>query len=131
VIQRFTPKNLYLLSFIYLFLLISACTPSTDSNKGINHIILVWFKADTTPEEVAAIMQATQKLTQLPQVQSLQIGSAIASERKIVDDSFSLGIYMYFANQQDMDSYLSHPQHLELVNTLIKPKLEKLLVYDF
>jgi hypothetical protein len=61
----------------------------------------------------------------------MSLGRAIASDRKIVDDSFDLGIHAVFANQQDMQTYLSHPEHIVFVNQFVKPKLEKLLVYDF
>ena len=128
--QRFFPNSIYFISLISL-LLFTACSPAINTDKGINHVILLWLKADTTPTDIEAIIQATQQLQQIESIQAIHIGRAIPSTRKIVDDSFSLGIHMRFANQQSMQSYLSHPQHIKFVDTYIKPKLEKLLVYDF
>jgi hypothetical protein len=116
---------------IYTVLLFSviACTPSDRTT--INHVVLVWLKADTTPAEIDTIIAESQKLTSIDTIESLSIGTAIPSERKIVDDSFSFGMHMRFATQQDMQRYLSHPQHIKFVDTFVKPKLDKLLVYDF
>jgi len=116
---------------IYAVLLFSvfACSPSEKT--AINHIVLVWLKADTTPAEIDTIIAESQKLSSIDTIQSLTIGTAIPSERKIVDDSFSFGMHMRFATQQDMQRYLAHPQHIKFVDTFVKPKLDKLLVYDF
>lgn len=123
--------------FISIFLCFSliSCTnqPTPESNaKHINHIVLVWFKAGTSQAEVDSVIRETKKLEQyIPQIQSLSLGKAISSERKIVDDSFDLGISLTFKNQADMKVYLSHPKHIAFVKTYVKPKLAKLLVYDF
>ena len=119
-----------LMSLITL-LLLSACWQNTQDNTGINHIVLVWFKADTTPTELKAIINATRQLKDIEGIQSLSLGKAIKSERKIVDSSFSLGIHMRFKDKMAMQSYLNHPRHLEFLDTMVKPKLEKVVVYDF
>lgn len=119
---------------IYLVLLLSlfACGQSnTDNTASINHIVLVWLKADTSIAEINTIIEESKALKSIGGIQSLNIGTAIASERKIVDDSFSLGLHMRFANLKDMNHYLKHPRHVDFVDNFIKPKLEKILVYDF
>lgn len=93
---------------------------------------MVWFKAGTSQADIEKIMQETKQLKDdIPQIKSLNLGRAIPSNRKIVDDSFDLGIQLQFANQADMETYLTHPKHIAFVKTFVKPKLAKLLVYDF
>ena len=76
-------------------------------------------------------MEVKKLQNDIPEIQSLSLGRAISSERKIVDDSFDLGLRLEFANQNDMETYLTHPKHIAFVDTFVKPKLAKLLVYDF
>ncbi len=104
----------------------------TTHTQSINHVVLVWFKQGTTKADIDEVIQETNKLPALiPQVKTMSLGRAIASDRKMVDDSFDLGIYLTFASQQDMQAYLRHPKHVAFVNKFVKPRLAKLLVYDF
>jgi len=64
-------------------------------------------------------------------MEQLQIGRSLSSNRKIVDDSFDIGIYMRFNSVSDMNSYLKHPRHIELVDMHIKPNIDKIIIYDF
>ena len=120
--------------WIYMVLILSlvaCCDSKNPTSSAVNHVVLVWLKADTTTEEIETIISETQKLEKIGTIQSLSVGTAIPSERKIVDDSFDLGIQMRFATQQDMQTYLVDPQHVKFIDTFIKPKLQKILVYDF
>jgi hypothetical protein len=105
--------------------LAGAGTPS------VHHIVLVWLKADTAPEVREQIMAGSRALTDIGRIRDLQVGKAIPSERPIVDDSFSFGIYMRFDSVADMNAYLTDPRHVRFVDTQVKPYLEKLVVYDF
>jgi hypothetical protein len=105
--------------------LAGAGTPS------VQHIVLVWLKPDTAPEVREQIMAGSKALTDIGQIRDLRMGKAIPSERPIVDDSFSFGIYMRFDSVADMNAYLTDPKHVQFVDTQVKPHLEKLVVYDF
>lgn len=113
-----------------LLLLVTACAP-VQVREPVHHIVLVWLKADTAPEVRAQITEASKELRQIPGIRDLQVGTAIPSERPIVDDSFSLGLYMRFDSVADMNAYLTDPKHVEFVDTQVRPYLEKLVVYDF
>ena len=128
-----TVKSMLIVVLLCLSLISCVNQPAINSNvKPINHIVLVWFKAGVSQAEINEVIQETKTLKQyIPQIQSLSLGRAIPSDRKIVDDSFDLGIQLQFENQADMDAYLTHPKHITFVKTFIKPKLAKLLVYDF
>ena len=58
-------------------------------------------------------------------------GLSIKSDRPIVDDSFDLGIAMTFRSVDDMNQYLIDPRHTKFVDTWLKGRLDKMLVYDF
>jgi hypothetical protein len=107
-----------------------AC-PFARGTQPVQHIVLVWLKADTAPEVREQIIAGSKALDDIGQIRDLQVGKAIASERPIVDDSFSFGIYMRFDSAADMNTYLTDPRHVQFVDTQVKPYLEKLVVYDF
>jgi len=126
-------KMALIVSILCISLISCNHNPTVDATaRPINHIVLVWFKAGTSQTEIDEVIQETNKLKQhIPQIKSLSLGKAISSDRNIVDDSFDLGIRLEFANQVDMQSYLTHPRHVAFVKTFLNPKLDKLLVYDF
>ena len=93
----------------------------------VQHVVMVWLKDKT---QVELIKEKTLALKQIPQVKAIKLGSAITSERKIVDGSFDLGIIFEFDNAEDMKAYLVHPIHKEFVKNYVIGKVDKILVYD-
>jgi hypothetical protein len=118
------------LKLISLLLLVTACAPC-GVKPTVNHVVLVWLKAGTAPEVQQKIIEGSKELKSIGQIRELQVGTAIPSDRPIVDDSFSLGILMRFDSVEDMNAYLKDPRHVQFVDTQVKPYLQKLVVYDF
>ncbi len=128
-----TRKNL-----LITYLLIAAmsipglCNASETEAKIVTHVVIAWLKPEyRTAEFMHELLMANERLREIPQVQSLQFGNAIKSERKMVDDSFDIGNAMTFKSQQDMNDYLVHPIHIEFFETYIRGKVEKAIVFDF
>ena len=117
------------LTFICL-LLLAACAP-VQVAQPVQHIVLVWLKGDTSSETYQRIIEGSKALANIGHIRDLQVGKAIPSERPIVDDSFSFGIYMRFDSVVDMNAYLADPKHVQFVDTQVKPHLQKLVIYDF
>jgi hypothetical protein len=120
----------YKLKLISLLLVVAACAP-VGVKAPVNHVVLVWLQADTAPEVREQIIEGSKALRSIPGIRDLQVGTAIPSERPIVDDSFSIGLYMRFDSVEGMNAYLTDPRHVQFVDTWVKPHLEKLVVYDF
>ena len=97
----------------------------------VQHVVLLWFTADVTNNRVQQVEAETLKLRAIPQLLSLETGPSIKSDRPIVDDSFDLGIAMTFRSVDDMNQYLIDPRHIKFVDTWLKGRLDKMLVYDF
>lgn len=116
---------------ILSFSLWLAGSASADTGGTLHHIVLVWLKADTPAALVDELMEKTRGLAAIETVRDLHVGRAVPSERPIVDDSFSFGITFTFSNREDMQRYLVHPLHINYVEKLLKPHLEKVIVYDY
>ena len=97
---------------------------------SIKHIVLCWL---TNPGDAAlkeTVIQTSRELRNIPQVEAISVGTSLPSDRKIVDDSFDVGMVMSFRDEKNLNEYLEHPYHLERVKNILAPSCEKILVYD-
>jgi hypothetical protein len=122
----------YILIVFLLSIFNSGCSvnQSPPSEQTIQHVVLVWFKPNTSEKTTNSIIKETRKLKQIPGIQNLRVGLAVPSQRKIVDDSFDLGIVMSFPDKHTMDRYIQHSRHVDFVRRYVKPYVSKIIVYD-
>ncbi len=121
-------------SILLIFILsLAACSSllNSTSDTQVVHIVLVWLKEPQNEQHVQKIIEATQQLKEIKELKQLRVGESISSDRKIVDDSFDIGIYMIFDDTKAMNRYLIHPKHKETVKNIIKPLSKKIRVHDF
>jgi hypothetical protein len=111
------------------------CLPLSFSagadSQPLEHVVIVWLKQPGDQDAQRRIIAASQALTSIPGVVALRVGTAVASERPIVDSSFDVALVVSFSDRAALDSYLTHPLHVQLVETTLKPLVERILVYDF
>lgn len=121
-------------ALLTLLLLFTGCSqiPSTRATDGrVNHTILIWLKDAGNPEQRRQIIEATRTLQQIPGVIAVRAGSVMPSDRNVVDDSFDVGVHMLFADRQSMERYTSNPEHVRIVNQVVMPLTQRLVIYDF
>lgn len=116
-----------------LLLCLLLCLPPAagQDSQPLEHVVIVWLKQPGNQDAQSRIIGASQALTTIPGVVSLRVGTAVASERPIVDSSFDVALVVSFSDRAALDSYLTHPLHVQLVETTLKPLVERILVYDF
>ena len=116
-----------------LLLCLLLCLPPAagQDSQPLEHVVIVWLKQPGNQDAQSRIIAASQALTAIPGVVSLRVGTAVASERPIVDSSFDVALVVSFSDRAALDSYLNHPLHVQLVETTLKPLVERILVYDF
>ncbi|MEM7401379.1 MAG: Dabb family protein [Pseudomonadota bacterium] len=120
-----------LIIVLLCFTFVSCATTNTHTNEQIVHIVLVWLKEQGNQQHIDQIIEATKQLKEIVELKKLNVGKSIPSDRKIVDDSFDIGIYMTFSSVEDMQSYLSHPKHKRAVHSVFRPLAANIVVYDF
>ena len=98
----------------------------------VYHVVLVWLKKYRDNNRISKIIEESKVLEKIPGVLSVNPGKVHRSSRVIVDDTFDVGIIIIikFATAEDLKNYLIHPIHVKLVNNVIKPLANKVLVYD-
>lgn len=122
------------ISIMILCVTLSACASSKTSKTQENtvvHIVLIWLNESGNAEHIQQVIDVSNQLKEIPYIQEMRVGKSIPSDRKIVDDSFDVGLYMVFDSKAAMQRYLLHPDHKNAVKTVLMPLASKILVYDF
>jgi hypothetical protein len=111
--------------------LVSCATIAPPAAKGtVDHVVLIWLKRPNNIDDRLAIQAATNDLRVIPGIQFLDTGTALPSDRPVVDDSFDIGLTMRFDSAAALASYESDPRHVKKVTDVLKPLSKKILVYD-
>lgn len=113
-----------------MFLAGAAFAAETD-NGGVIHTVFLWQKEPGNEAHRRQLLLATNRLRAIPGVLDIHFGEKIESDRDIVDDSFDIGITMYFSDAEAMNEYLVHPLHQAIVEQEIRPLVDRIVVYDF
>ncbi|HCY58587.1 MAG TPA: stress protein [Opitutae bacterium] len=102
-----------------------------EDEKKLNHIVLCWLKKSGDRENIEKIIAMTKSFQSIPGVLDAQAGRVVLSDRKIVDDSFDLGILVQVQDETALQQYLDHPRHQKAKEEVLLPLIDKVLVYDF
>lgn len=115
--------------FLFLFFSIVSGHAYTEE-KGIKHIVLCWLEDSSNPENLQNVMETSAQLKSIHMVDNIIVGRPVESNRGIVDDSFDVGLVLDFRNQQDLEQYLVHKDHVSRVKNVLAPLCTRILVYD-
>ncbi len=134
--QRSAARSCVVTLFVAVVLFGAGCQPSVrrsdrDVSQTVHHIVLCWLKEAGDEVGRQKIIEVSKNLAEIPGVRTVKAGTALSSDRAIVDDSFDVAIVFTFAGRRAMDEYLVHPKHKKAVAEVLRPLVTKLLVYDF
>ena len=111
--------------------LISCATIAPPAARGtVDHVVLMWQKLPGNSVDRQALLSACSELRVIPGIKFLDVGTALASDRPVVDDSFDVGLTVRFDSAQSLHAYETDPRHLKKVNEVLKPLTKKIVVYD-
>ena len=102
-----------------------------ENESRLNHIVLCWLKEPGNPQNISKIIRMTQSFEKIPGVLEARAGVVVPSDRKVVDDSFDIGILIVVRDQDALQQYLDHPIHQKAKEKTLLPLVKKVLVYDF
>jgi Stress responsive A/B Barrel Domain len=111
--------------------LISCATIAPPAEHDtVDHVVLMWQKHPGNSADRQALLKACAELRGISGIQFLDTGTALASERPIVDDSFDIGLIVRFDSEKSLHAYETSPLHLKKVNEVLKPLTKKIVAYD-
>ena len=105
---------------------------STPGSGRLVHAVAFWLKPDA-PADLVARMRTfylNRVTCEVAGVENVWLGKPQASERSVVDASFSCMSIVRFANAAAEAGWQTHPVHDEL-KKLFEPHLIRVVVYDF
>lgn len=128
-------KRLLLSASLLLTALLTSCAQlgyqKAPKAGEVEHVVLIWLKAHGNPAQCDKIVAATKDFQKnIPGILSISAGSALPSDRPVVDDSFDIALVMRFESQAALASYEKHPVHTKAVTEVLKPLAARILVYD-
>ena len=113
-----------------VFLASCASTIAPPAKPGtVDHIVLVWLKRPGNQEDKQTLVQQARKLRAIPGIRFLDSGTALSSDRPIVDDSFDIAYVMRFDSPAALNAYATHPTHVKAKEELLRLS-RKILIYD-
>lgn len=75
------------------------------------HCVYFWLKPDITPEDERRFVEGARALTTLRTVRHGWVGKPAATDRPIIDRSYSYGLTVIFDDVEGHDAYQVHPVH--------------------
>lgn len=118
-----------------IFVLLAAftgCSTFHGAEKPmVHHVVLCRLKDHGNTAQRRSIVEASRSFESIPGVIQVRAGEPLTTSRETNDSSFDVAVIISFANQQDLQAYLSNPAHLKAKEDILIPLAEKILVYDF
>lgn len=113
-------------------LLSSCATIAPPAKSGtVDHVVMFWQKNPGNQQDRKKITDAIERLRVIEGIQLLDYGTAVASDRPVVDDSFDIALLVRFDDVKALHAYEADPRHMKEVNEVLLPLTKKVQVYDF
>ncbi|BCU76144.1 Dabb family protein [Luteolibacter sp. LG18] len=96
----------------------------------VDHVVLIWLKKPGNAADKQAISATADELRAIPGMKFYDKGTALQSDRPVVDDSFDFALVSRFESAAALQAYETHPLHQKKVAEVLKPLSKKIVVYD-
>lgn len=106
-------------------------TPAEDGLKKevLRHIVLFRFKAETTPEQIDAVMTQLRALQDhIEEVKAFEWG--IENSGRDLNDGYTHGAIFTYDTKEDLAAYLVHPVHVEAAD-FVREYVESTFIFDY
>jgi len=124
------PRISGLLILLSVTLSVGADSVRESSSGHVSHVVIGWLKKSGDVEARKHFVEVTKSFANLPGVVDHKVGVVLPSDRKVVDSSFDVATVITFKNRKSLQAYLNHPRHKKAVKEMLKPLVEKIIVYD-
>jgi Stress responsive A/B Barrel Domain len=93
------------------------------------HHVFFWLKEPANEISQQQLVEGLRKLSAVATIQSFHIGKPAATNRNVIDTTYSISWLLTFNTAADQDSYQVDPIHLNFVKECAH-LWDKVLVYD-
>ena len=93
------------------------------------HHVFFWLKNPQSESDKIALKNGLETLKTIPNVALAHIGEPAATNRAVIDSSYSVSWLMFFDNEEAQEIYQDHPIHHQFIADCAS-LWEKVVVYD-
>lgn len=93
------------------------------------HHVFFWLKNDLSKEDVGLFESGVTSLPSIEHISFGDVGKPAATDRHVIDKSYSYSLMLQFKDQESHDAYQLHPTHIKFVDNCSR-LWEKVLIYD-
>lgn len=84
--------------------------------KGIFiHHVFFWLKNAGNRDDRSKLIEGLKKLSAVKTIRQFHIGQPAATNREVIERSYTISWFVVFDNAADQDSYQTDPIHLKFV----------------
>jgi hypothetical protein len=102
---------------------------SSPSNNLFVHHVLFYTPASASDDDKAKLLEGLQKLRGIQSIKQIHIGTPAATNRDVIERSYTYSLLCLFENAADEESYQVDPIHDEF-RTDYARYWEKVVIYD-
>ena len=102
---------------------------SSSLKTGFVHTVFFWLKNSENAADKAQLRAEMHTLTGISEIKTAYIGEPAATNRGVIDASYTLSLTFIFDTKEDEAVYQTHPIHLAFVEAC-KHLWERVVVYD-
>jgi hypothetical protein len=99
-----------------------------EKNEFIHHVFF-WLRNSDSNEDRILLIEGLKKLSLANTIKDYHIGTPAATNREVIDSSYSVSWLLLFQNKEDQDIYQTDPIHLKFVEDCAH-LWKKVVVYD-
>lgn len=100
-----------------------------QQEKMFIHHVYFWLNHPESTQDLDRLIEGLRKLSKVKTIQSFHIGRPAATNREVIDRSYSVSWCLFFQNKADQDSYQEDPLHKQFVATC-SSLWSRVVVYD-
>lgn len=97
--------------------------------KMFIHHVYFWLKNPDRTQDLDLLIEGLRKLSEVKTIHSFHIGRPAATNREVIDRSYSVSWCLFFRNKADQDSYQEDPIHKKFVEDCAA-LWSRVVVYD-
>lgn len=112
-------------------LLVGCASAPISSPDELHHLVLLWLKEPGKQQTVSEIIAVSETFREIPGVIDVKAGTPVPSERSVVDGTYDVALLIVVEDKAALQAYLDHPIHTAASRDVLKPAMERVLIYDF
>jgi len=93
------------------------------------HHVFFWLRTPVTPQVREKFEEALKELVKIETIVESHLGIPAATNRGVIDSTYTYSLLLTFRNKDDQDIYQTHQKHLKFISDC-QNMWEKVVVYD-